>query len=155
MGAKTNLRHGEGGNGKETAEYRAWASMLSRCSNESHTLFRHYGGRGISVCERWHTYENFLADMGRRPSANHSIDRISNDGNYEPSNCRWATSTEQNNNRRPAVGVGRPVRRLFVAGEWRTLADWLALVRIPATTFYRRVREGKPAEDVIREALLS
>lgn len=75
--------------------------MLSRCNNANHQLFHYYGGRGIRVCERWSDFSNFLADMGRRPSRFHSIDRINNDGNYEPSNCRWATSVEQNNNQRP------------------------------------------------------
>ena len=85
-------RHGEARNGRESPEYRSWRGMIQRCEQPSYTGFRYYGGRGISVCERWHTYENFLADMGRKPTAKHSIDRWpNNDGNYEPGNVRWAT----------------------------------------------------------------
>jgi len=94
-------RHGEGMNGKETPEYRAWTNMLSRCRNPNHKMYPDYGGRGISVCKRWElAYENFLTDVGRRPTEFHSIDRINNDGNYEPGNVRWATYQEQNRNQR-------------------------------------------------------
>jgi hypothetical protein len=74
--------------------------MKSRCSNEKHPQYEDYGARGISVCERWMDFPNFLADMGE-PQPGLSIDRINNDGNYEPGNCRWATQSEQNANRRP------------------------------------------------------
>lgn len=80
-----------------------WNSMWARCSNRESKDWARYGGRGIKVCERWESYENFIADMGRRPSDEHSIDRIDNDGNYEPSNCRWATAKEQRGNRSDSV----------------------------------------------------
>jgi hypothetical protein len=108
-GSTIQRRHGEGSNGAESPEYRTWAAMKSRCQNPNHSLFADYGGRGIRVCERWQKFEDFLADMGRRPAGMHgkralySLDRINNDGHYEPGNCRWATSVEQNNNRRPDV----------------------------------------------------
>jgi hypothetical protein len=92
--------HGEGSKGQETAEYSAWLGMRKRCQNSKCQDWPDYGGRGIKVCERWQIYTNFLADMGRRPSPKHSLDRIDNDGDYEPSNCRWATPKEQYENRR-------------------------------------------------------
>ena len=75
--------------------------MRSRCRSTTNAGYPYYGGRGIRVCARWESFENFLTDMGLRPSSEHSIDRINNDGNYEPGNCRWATKREQSLNQRP------------------------------------------------------
>ena len=94
--------HGETRNGHTTPEYRTYAGMIQRCTNPNNPSWNHYGGRGIKVCPRWqHSYEHFLADVGRRPSPAHSLDRYpNNDGDYEPGNVRWATRKEQNANRR-------------------------------------------------------
>jgi hypothetical protein len=81
-----------------------WSDMVSRCTNPNHRAFKNYGGRGISVCERWLTFSNFLTDMSPRPEGR-MLDRKNNEGNYEPSNCRWATRKEQNSNRRNCIYV--------------------------------------------------
>jgi len=93
---KAPSRHGM----SYTPEYHIWALMLQRCRNSNWPGYRYYGGRGISVCERWLDFENFYADIGPRPSPELSIDRINNNGNYEPNNCRWADAKTQNNNQR-------------------------------------------------------
>lgn len=103
---RTHLRHGDTRRAGRAPEYGIWSKMIGRCTNPNDSHFAHYGGRGISVCDRWKAdYVNFLADMGRRPSSDHSIDRIDVDGNYEPGNVRWATDSEQMQNVRHNVRV--------------------------------------------------
>ena len=119
-------------NMSESMEYESWSRMKNRCNNVYSKDFEMYGGRGIKVCERWNKFENFYADMGARPSPKHSLERIDNDGNYEPDNCKWATIEEQNNNKRNNalffyngryLTVGEGTRLLGL--DYRKLYHWL------------------------------
>lgn len=94
-GGKLRGTHGD----TSSAEFRSWQGMKQRCYNQNHHKYHYYGAKGIRVCDRWLQFENFLEDMGRKPSSKHSIDRIDNDGDYEPDNCRWADYKTQNTNR--------------------------------------------------------
>ena len=102
-----------------TPEYNAWIDMKQRCFNPNHQHYLHYGGRGITVCDRWkNSFEDFLADMGSRPTAKHSLDRIDNDGDYCPENCKWSTKAEQQNNRRnnkPLITIGS---KTYTIAQW-------------------------------------
>lgn len=102
--ARISLKHGHAKRGKHSSEYRSFMSMHGRCKYDCVNSFEHYGGRGIQVCDRWSSFENFLVDMGPKPSPRHSIDRINPDRGYEPGNCRWATAREQRQNRRGYAG---------------------------------------------------
>jgi len=123
--------------------------MKSRCNNPRHKHFQHYGGRGITVCPEWDGFEQFLADMGHRPSPKHSLDRIDNDGNYEPSNCRWALHQIQMSNKSTTV-------RLTYDGRTESLAEWGRLTNIPADTLRARLkRYGWSVEKTLTTAVAS
>lgn len=98
---RRSIIHGHDRVGQRSGTYHSWCSMLTRCYNEKHVHWEDYGGRGIRVCKRWlNSFENFLADMGERPK-DKTLDRKNNDGDYKPSNCRWATRKQQTQNQRP------------------------------------------------------
>lgn len=123
---------------KYREEYNIYCGMKSRCYNPARKSYADYGGRGIKVCERWLSpdgFDNFLADMGLRPSPKHQIDRIDNDGDYEPKNCRWATKSEQAHNR-------RTTRRITHDGKTLSLAKWAQIAGIPRTTLKSRLTLG-------------
>ena len=109
--AEANTRHGHAANGTVTPEYKAWHSMWQRCTVATDKRFRNYGARGITVCERWQTFENFLADMGPRLKGR-SLDRKDNNGNYEPGNCHWATAEQQARNTRRTKLTASKVREI-------------------------------------------
>lgn len=98
----------------KSPEYRTWRGMVNRCRNPRNPDYPYYGGRGIEVCDRWRSFENFLVDMGPRPSLKYSIERREVNGNYEPGNCRWATTAEQSVNRRNTVYVEYNGRRMLL-----------------------------------------
>lgn len=100
MTVARNFIHGSARRGKVTPEFTAWSQMRGRCLNPANEAFEYYGGRGIAVCQEWtESFERFLAYMGPRPTARHSLDRVKVDGNYEPGNCRWATKERQSRNK--------------------------------------------------------
>jgi hypothetical protein len=135
-----NLTHGR----SFTRAYGSWSVMLKRCLTPAALKFPDYGGRGITVCERWLSFENFLADMGA-PPAGTTIDRIDNDGPYEPANCRWATSEQQARNRSDS-------RLLTHDGTSLPLCDWAKRVGLHRTTIAARLGKlGWPVERALTE----
>jgi len=126
----------------KTTEYRIWTAMIQRCHNKKTPSYRSYGKRGIQVCDSWRkSFLAFFADMGPRP-AGLSLDRINNDGNYEPANCRWATKHEQARNRRDNV-------RITLNGATKSPDQWSAELGLSAHTISRRRKEGYSPEEVL------
>lgn len=123
-----------------TSEYRAWAQMKERCFNPKCKAYRNYGGRGISVCEAWvNSFQAFFADMGPKPSSKCEIDRIENNGDYCPSNCRWTTHTKNNRNRRNN-------RIVEFNGELRCVSEWSEVVGISVRALLHRLNRGWSVE---------
>lgn len=132
----TRIKHGNCKvvTGIITAEYRAWQNMHQRCKNTKFRQYKDYGGRGITVCERWNSFDNFLEDMGPRPSAQHSLDRLGNNLGYEKDNCKWATEWQQKHNRRANVW-------LSAFGVSMVQKDWARVIGVGEATVIAWLRK--------------
>lgn len=127
-----NLRHGHAFVGKVSKIYTLWLGMKARCENPNATKYYMYGARGITVCDRWKKFENFLADMGEPPAVGMQLDRKDNDGPYSPDNCRWATRKEQARNRRDN-------HFLELNGKRATIAEWAEITGIEYSNIKNRI----------------
>lgn len=129
-----------------TPEYEVWCGVKKRCGNPKSTNYRRYGQRGIMVCERWqHDFPAFLADMGPRPTPLHTIERIDNDGHYEPSNCRWATRSEQAYNRNTSDFS----RLLTLNGITQTITAWARDLSVSRQVINQRLKHGWSIEQAL------
>jgi len=139
-GALATTKHGL----SDTVEFGTWVDIQTRCYNKNAKCYENYGGRGIKVCQKWlDSFANFLEDMGPRPSKSHSIDRYpDNDGDYEPSNCRWATRKEQANNKRSN-------HRLTINGETKSILEWSEASGLSYNAIWYRLRAGKTGVKLI------
>jgi len=127
-----------------TREYRSWQHAVSRCLTETNAKYSLYGGRGITVCDEWKMFGAFIRDMGTAPTPHHTLDRIDVNGNYEPSNCRWATPRQQANNRQKATQI------LIVGGIKKTFPEWSRETGIPELIIRQRInRDGWDARRAV------
>ncbi len=138
---KDKIRHGYTG----TKTYKSWKLMIARCRNlKSNDKYKNYAGRGIGVCDRWReSFVNFLEDMGERPK-DKTLDRVNNNGNYEPNNCRWATQREQMNNVRYNINIS-------FQNKTKTLSEWCRLLRLNYDMAYNRFKRGLSFEKIVKE----
>lgn len=136
--AEANTKHGL--YNAYAATYHIWASMIHRCTNPNSKNYKDYGARGITVCDRWLSFENFLADIGDRPERL-TLERIDNSSGYEPDNCRWATRTEQQRNTRRN-------RMITWGGKTQCIAAWAEELGLPRTTMMTRLRCGWSVERI-------
>ena len=132
----------------DTPTYSSWEQMIARCRNTNNERYADYGGRGITVCERWLKFENFLADMGERPSLSHSLDRVDVNGSYSPENCRWATRKQQQRNMRNSHFVE-------VNGQRVTVAEAVEITGIPNDVLRSRLRRGWSEQDALTRPVAS
>lgn len=141
LSAKARTKHGNAIGGEMTRELKSWYAMIARCENPKARGYNNYGGRGIKVCERWHLFENFKSDMGECPPRL-TLDRLNNDGNYEPSNCQWRSRLDQQNNRRCSV-------RHLAFGETGTIKELCRKLGKDYQLTNTRVRRGIPIEEAL------
>lgn len=144
--AKRKRIHGHAVRNEMTDVYHIWSCMNQRCSNPNNEGYHKYGGRGIRVCDQWqHDFQRFIADMGPRPSPDHSLDRFPDlNGNYEPGNVRWATHRQQNNNRRDTIMIA-------LQGRTQSIQDWAREIGIVSgNTAWQRMRKGWSADAALK-----
>lgn len=143
IGATGRMRHGHASGGSFTPEYKAWTHLKERCLNPSHPSWLRYGGRGITVCDRWrNSFEAFLEDMGGRPSDKHTIERVDNSKGYSPDNCVWAT--------RKAQALNRDTTALHTLnGVTHHQSEWARIQGIPQCTISLRLKRGWSVEDAL------
>lgn len=141
--------HGNSKIGVITPEYRAWANMKDRCDNPNNKSYKDYGGIGVTYCERWAKFENFISDVGLRPSHRHSLDRYPNpDGNYEPINFRWATQKQQNRNKRKGNNTV-----LTFNGVSHCLSEWVEITGLTRNAISGRLRKKWSLDKVLTTPL--
>ena len=141
--SKTRKKHGL----SRTPEHVAWRNMRARCKNLNRREWKNYGGSGIKVCDRWKTFDAFLADMGAKPSPTHSLDRIDPNGDYTAENCRWATTIEQANNKKTSLVVEW-------RGETKTMADWSRETGLGYFTLISRFKRGDRGDRLFRKKMV-
>jgi len=135
------------GHGNKHPLYESWRKMRHRCSNQKIYLYERYGGRGIAVCDRWqHDFAAFVLDMGPKPSAKHSIDRINNNGDYEPGNCRWATRTQQARN----TSYNHLITFM---GRSMCVSEAAEIAGLPSASVIKRLRRGWPVDRALTQPL--
>jgi hypothetical protein len=125
------------------SEYTTWVEIRQRCRNPKSTAYKNYGGRGIKICDRWQDFENFFADMGQKPTPNHCIERIDNDGDYTPENCKWATRMEQARNTRKNI-------YLTIEGVKKPFSQLVSESGVKYMTAFSRYRKGLPIAEVFK-----
>lgn len=140
----SQLKHGGTRNYQRSAEYRTWAAMLERCNSPSSASYKNYGAIGRVVCERWNQFSAFIEDMGRRPTAGHTLERIDNEKGYSPENCKWATRKEQMRNVRYNV-------HLTLDGRTQCVAAWAEELGLSAMKIYKRLYRGWSQERALTE----
>lgn len=136
-------KHGDTVGGKPTTEYKTWCHIKDRCYNPDNKQYQDWGGRGIKMCDRWlSSFHSFLEDMGRKPSPELTIDRINNDGDYEPGNCKWGTDLEQAKNKRN--------NKWYEAnGERKHLREWSRVIGMDSGNINYHLRKGKTMTEII------
>ncbi len=146
MAGTHTLKHGGAINGTHTRTYKSWVHMKDRCLNPRNKSYKDYGGRGISICGRWlNNFPAFMEDMGEKP-AGLMLERKNNNGNYEPSNCRWATRKEQNSNKRVSLLIK-------YRGETKTATQWERDLGLPKNRIVARMKRGMSGQGAIEKPL--